>query len=239
MQTPLSAMPPPLPDNVETQNFASPGGTMHLSSSQICMIILPWTPRETQDFASLHGCRRQSSIEGMRSIHRIHGKVETQNLASPGGTMHLSSSYYIMRILPCTPRETQDFASLHGWLRQSSIEGMRSIHRIHDKVETQNLASPEGTLHLLSVSYSISASCNLAFPDEPLHLLSVSYSISASCNLASPDEPLHLSSSSYAIHITLFLQYCPTPTASCYAAWSTVRRKCWQSYSGHLQLNDI
>ena len=158
MQTPLSAMPPPLPDNVETQNFASPGGTLHLSSSQICMIILPWVPRETQDFASLHGWLCQSSIEGMRSIHRIHDKVETQNLASPGGTLHLSSS---------------------------------------------------------------------------------SYSISISRIIASPDEPMHLSSSSYAIYITLFLQYCPTPTASRYATWSTVRRKCWQSYSGHLQLNDI
>ena len=136
MQTPLSAMPPPQPDKVETQHLASPGGTMHLSSSQICMIILPWFSRETQDFASLQGCRRQSSIEGMRSIHRIHGKVETQNLASP-------------------------------------------------------------------------------------------------------DEPMHLSSSSYSIHITMFLQYCPTPTASRYAAWRAVRCKCWQSYSGHLQLNDI
>ena len=140
------------------QYLASPEGTMHLSSSQICMIILPWFSRETQDFASLHGCRRQSSIEGMRSIHRIHGKVETQNLASPEGTMHLSS---------------------------------------------------------------------------------VSYSISTSRNLASPDEPIYLSSSSYSIHITLFLQYCPAPIASRYAAWSTVRCKCWQSYSGHLQLNDI
>ena len=136
MQTPLSAMPPPQPDKVETQHLASPGGTMHLSSSQICMIILPWFSRETQDFASLHGCRRQSSIEGMRSIHRIHGKVETQHLASP-------------------------------------------------------------------------------------------------------DEPMHLSSSSYSIHITMFLQYCPTPTASRYAAWRAVRCKCWQSYRGHLQLNDI
>ena len=144
-------------------------------------------------------------------------KVETQHLASPGGTMRLSSSYYIIRILPWLSRETQDFASLQGCRRQSSIEGMRSIHRIHDKVETQNLASP----------------------DESMHILSVSYSISASCNLASPDEPMHLSSSSYSIHITMFLQYCPTPTASRYAAWRAVRCKCWQSYSGHLQLNDI
>ena len=136
MQTPLSAMPPPQPDKVETQHLASPEGTMHLSSSQICMIILPWLSRETQDFASLQGCRRKSSIEGMRSIHRIHGKVETQHLASP-------------------------------------------------------------------------------------------------------DEPMHLSSSSYSIHITMFLQYCPAPTASRYAAWRAVRCKCWQSYSGHLQLNDI
>ena len=131
--------------------------------------------------------------------------------------MRLSSSYYIMRILPWLSRETQDFASLHGCRRQSSIEGMRSIHRIHGKVETQNLASPEGTLHILSSSYAISASRNLA----------------------SPDEPIYLSSSSYSIHITLFLQYCPAPTASRYAAWRAVRRKCWQSYSGHLQLNDI
>ncbi len=195
MQTPLSAMPPPQPDKVETQYLASPGGTMRLSSSYYIMRILPWFSRETQDFASLQGCRRQSSIEGMRSIHRIHGKVETQHLASPGGTMHLSSYYYIIRILPWTPRETQDFASLQGCRRQSSIEGMRSIHRIHGKVETQNLASP--------------------------------------------DEPMHLSSSSYSIHITLFLQYCPAPTASRYAAWRAVRCKCWQSYSGHLQLNDI
>ena len=180
MQTPLSAMPPPQPDKVETQNFASPEGTMHLSSSQICMIILPWLSRETQDFASLHGCRRQSSIEGMRSIHRIH-----------------------------------------------------------DKVETQNLASPEVYMHILSVSYSISASCNLASPEGTLHILSSSYAISISRNLASPDEPIYLSSSSYSIHITLFLQYCPAPTASRYAAWRAVRRKCWQSYSGHLQLNDI
>ena len=136
MQTPLSAMPPPQPDKVETQYLASPGGTMRLSSSYYIMRILPWFSRETQDFASLQGCRRQSSIEGMRSIHRIHGKVETQNLASP-------------------------------------------------------------------------------------------------------DEPMHLSSSSYSIHITLFLQYCPAPTASRYAAWRAVRCKCWQSYSGHLQLNDI
>ncbi len=217
MQTPLSAMPPPQPDKVETQYLASPGGTMHLSSSQICMIILPWFSRETQDFASLHGCRRKSSIEGMRSIHRIHDKVETQYLASPGGTMRLSSSYYIIRILPWFSRETQDFASLQGCRRQSSIEGMRSIHRIHGKVETQHLASP----------------------DESMHILSVSYSISASCNLASPDEPMHLSSSSYSIHITMFLQYCPAPTASRYAAWRAVRCKCWQLYSGHLQLNDI
>ena len=217
MQTPLSAMPPPQPVKVETQYLASPGGTMRLSSSQICMIILPWTPRETQDFASLHGCRRQSSIEGMRSIHRIHGKVETQHLASPEVYMHILSvsysisislsiaspevymhpslSYYIIRILPWFSRETQDFASLQGCRRQSSIEGMRSIHRIHDKVETQHLASP--------------------------------------------DEPIYLSSSSYSIHITLFLQYCPAPTASRYAAWRAVRCKCWQSYSGHLQLNDI
>ena len=217
MQTPLSAMPPPQPDKVETQHLASPGGTMRLSSSQICMIILPWFSRETQDFASLQGCRRKSSIEGMRSIHRIHGKVETQHLASPDESMHILSvsysisisrnlaspevymhsslSYYIMRILPRFSRETQDFASLHGCRRQSSIEGMRSIHRIHGKVETQHLASP--------------------------------------------DEPMHLSSSSYSIHITLFLQYCPTPTASRYAAWRAVRCKCWQSYSGHLQLNDI
>ena len=158
MQTPLSAMPPPQPDKVETQHLASPEGTMHLSSSQICMIILPWLSRETQDFASLHGCRRKSSIEGMRSIHRIHDKVETQHLASP---------------------------------------------------------------------------------DESMHILSVSYSISASCNLASPDEPIYLSSSSYSIHITMFLQYCPAPTASRYATWRAVRCKCWQSYSGHLQLNDI
>ena len=144
-------------------------------------------------------------------------KVETQYLASPGGTMRLSSSYYIIRILPWFSRETQDFASLQGCRRQSSIEGMRSIHRIHDKVETQHLASP----------------------DESMHILSVSYSISASRNLASPDEPMHLSSSSYSIHITMFLQYCPAPTASRYAAWSTVRCKCWQSYSGHLQFNDI
>ena len=158
MQTPLSAMPPPQPDKVETQHLASPGGTMRLSSSYYIMRILPWFSRETQDFASLQGCRRQSSIEGMSSIHRIHGKVETQHLASP---------------------------------------------------------------------------------DESMHILSVSYSISASCNLASPDEPIYLSSLSYSIHITLFLQYCPTPTASRYAAWRAVRCKCWQSYSGHLQLNDI
>ena len=144
-------------------------------------------------------------------------KVETQHLASPDEPMHLSSSYYIMRILPWLSRETQDFASLQGCRRQSSIEGMRSIHRIHDKVETQNLASP----------------------DEPMHLLSVSYSISISLSIASPDEPIYLSSSSYSIHITLFLQYCPAPTASRYAAWRAVRCKCWQSYSGHLQLNDI
>ena len=144
-------------------------------------------------------------------------KVETQHLASPGGTMRLSSSYYIIRILPWFSRETQDFASLHGCRRQSSIEGMSSIHRIHDKVETQHLASH----------------------DESMHILSVSYSISASCNLASPDEPMHLSSSSYSIHVTMFLQYCPAPTASRYAAWRAVRCKCWQSYSGHLQLNDI
>ena len=217
MQTPLSAMPPPQPDKVETQHLASPGGTMHLSSSQICMIILPWFSRETQDFASLQGCRRQSSIEGMRSIHRIHGKVETQYLASPEVYMHSSLSYYIMRILPWFSRETQDFASLQGCRRQSSIEGMRSIHRIHDKVETQHLASP----------------------DESMHILSVSYSISTSRNLAAPDEPIYLSSSSYSIHITMFLQYCPAPTASRYAAWRAVRCKCWQSYSGHLQLNDI
>ena len=166
-------------------------------------------------------------------------KVETQHLASPGGTMHLSSSYYIMRILPWFSRETQDFASLQGCRRQSSIEGMRSIHRIHDKVETQHLASPGGTMHILSVSYSISISRNLASPDESMHILSVSYSISASRNLASPDEPIYLSSSSYSIHITMFLQYCPAPTASRYAAWRAVRCKCWQSYSGHLQLNDI
>ena len=144
-------------------------------------------------------------------------KVETQNLASPEVYMHSSLSYYIIRILPRFSRETQDFASLQGCRRQSSIEGMRSIHRIHDKVETQHLASP----------------------DEPMHILSVSYSISTSRNLASPDEPMHLSSSSYSIHITMFLQYCPTPTASRYAAWRAVRCKCWQSYSGHLQLNDI
>ena len=166
-------------------------------------------------------------------------KVETQHLASPGVYMHPSLSYYIIRILPWTPRETQDFASLHGCRRQSSIEGMRSIHRIHDKVETQNLASPDESMHILSVSYSISISRNLASPGVYMHILSVSYSISASCNLASPDEPMHLSSSSYSIHITMFLQYCPTPTASRYAAWRAVRCKCWQSYSGHLQLNDI
>ena len=234
MQTPLSAMPPPQPDKVETQHLASPDEPMHILSvsysisaslsiaspevymhpslSYYIIRILPWFSRETQDFASLHGCRRQSSIEGMRSIHRIHGKVETQHLASPGGTMRLSSSYYIMRILPWFSRETQDFASLHGCRRKSSIEGMRSIHRIHGKVETQNLASP----------------------DESMHILSVSYSISASCNLASPEGTMHLSSSSYSIHITMFLQYCPAPTASRYAAWRAVRCKCWQSYSGHL-----
>ena len=180
MQTPLSAMPPPLPDKVETQNLASPEVYMHSSSSSDSISI-------------------------------------SLSIASPGMYMRLSSSYYIMRILPWLSRETQDFASLHGCRRQSSIEGMRSIHRIHDKVETQHLASPEGTLHILSSSYAISASRNLA----------------------SPDEPIYLSSSSYSIHITLFLQYCPAPTASRYAAWRAVRRKCWQSYSGHLQLNDI
>jgi hypothetical protein len=158
MQTPLSAMPPPQPDKVETQHLASPDESMHILSVSYSISI-------------------------------------SRNLASPEVYMHLSSYYYIMRILPWFSRETQDFASLQGCRRQSSIEGMRSIHRIHDKVETQNLASP--------------------------------------------DEPMHLSSSSYAIHITMFLQYCPAPTASRYAAWSTVRCKCWQSYSGHLQLNDI
>ena len=180
MQTPLSAMPPPQPDKVETQHLASPGGTMHILSVSYSISI-------------------------------------SLSIASPEVYMHPSLSYYIIRILPWLSRETQDFASLQGCRRQSSIEGMRSIHRIHDKVETQHLASP----------------------DESMHLSSVSYSISASCNLASPDEPIYLSSSSYSIHITLFLQYCPTPTASRYAAWSTVRCKCWQSYSGHLQLNDI
>ena len=158
MQTPLSAMPPPQPDKVETQNLASPDEPMHILSVSYSISI-------------------------------------SLSIASPEVYMHLSSYYYIIRILPWTPRETQDFASLHGCRRQSSIEGMRSIHRIHGKVETQNLASP--------------------------------------------DEPMHLSSSSYSIHITMFLQYCPTPIASRYAAWSTVRCKCWQSYSGHLQLNDI
>ena len=180
MQTPLSAMPPPQPDKVETQHLASPDEPMHILSVSYSISI-------------------------------------SLSIASPEVYMHLSSYYYIIRILPWTPRETQDFASLHGCRRQSSIEGMRSIHRIHDKVETQHLASP----------------------DESMHILSVSYSISASCNLASPDEPMHLSSSSYAIHITMFLQYCPAPTASRYTAWRAVRCKCWQSYSGHLQLNDI
>ena len=158
MQTPLSAMPPPQPDKVETQHLASPDEPMHILSVS---------------YSISASC----------------------NLASPEVYMHSSLSYYIMRILPRFSRETQDFASLQGCRRQSSIEGMSSIHRIHDKVETQHLASP--------------------------------------------DEPMHLSSSSYSIHITLFLQYCPAPTASRYAAWRAVRCKCWQSYSGHLQLNDI
>ena len=158
MQTPLSAMPPPQPDKVETQHLASPDEPMHILLVSYSISI-------------------------------------SLSIASPEVYMHLSSYYYIIRILPWTPRETQDFASLHGCRRKSSIEGMRSIHRIHDKVETQYLASP--------------------------------------------DEPMHLSSSSYSIHITMFLQYCPAPTASRYAAWRAVRCKCWQSYSGHLQLNDI
>ena len=158
MQTPLSAMPPPQPDKVETQNLASPDEPMHILSVSYSISI-------------------------------------SLSIASPEVYMHPSSSYYIIRILPRFSRETQDFASLQGCRRQSSIEGMSSIHRIHDKVETQHLASP--------------------------------------------DEPIYLSSSSYAIHITMFLQYCPAPTASRYAAWRAVRCKCWQSYSGHLQLNDI
>ena len=180
MQTPLSAMPPPQPDKVETQHLASPDEPMHILSVSYSISI-------------------------------------SLSIASPEVYMHSSLSYYIIRILPWLSRETQDFASLQGCRRKLSIEGMRSIHRIHGKVETQHLASP----------------------DESMHILSVSYSISISCNLASPDEPIYLSSSSYSIHITMFLQYCPAPTASRYAAWRAVRCKCWQSYSGHLQLNDI